>query len=83
METENRHSPALGVALVVAVVAVLLVLMPGAARAAEQSDLAQPSYPADACDDPNIDCGSAEFETDVLTESWDAYERSKGTCRTR
>ena len=83
METENRHSPALGVALVVAVVAVLLVLMPGAARAAEQSDLAQPSYPADACDDPNIDCGTAVFETDVLTESWDAYERSKGTCRTR
>ena len=78
LETENRHSAALGVALVVAALAVLLVLMPGAARAAEQSDPAQPDYPADACDDPNIDCGTADFETDVLTESWDAYERSKG-----
>jgi hypothetical protein len=35
------------------------------------------------CYDPNVDCGYAELETGVLTESFDAYERSPGTCRTR
>ena len=83
METENRHLEAVVAALVVAALAVLPALLPGAARAAQQSDLVQPQYPADECYDVNVDCGTAEFDTDVLTESWDAYDRSKGTCRTR
>lgn len=83
METENRHSKAAGAALVIAALAFLLTLLPDAARAAEQGGLPQPQYPADACYDVNVDCGTATYESGVLTESWDAYERSKGTCRTR
>jgi hypothetical protein len=82
LETRNRHSRAVGAAVILAGLVALLVLLPGAARAAEPG-LPQPDYPADSCYDVSIDCGVAEFDSDVMTESWDAYERSSGTCRTR
>jgi hypothetical protein len=42
-----------------------------------------PQYPADACQDPNVDCGYDDFSTDTMTESPAAYENSAGSCRTR
>lgn len=82
METRNRPIATASVVLVAAALAALVVLLPRAARAAEPA-LPHPDYPADACGDPSVDCGSGEFDSGVLTESWDAYERSRGTCRTR
>jgi len=83
LETTNGPSWAAGMAVMVVGLAALLVLVPAAARAAEQPGLAQPDYPVDGCSDPNIDCGTAEYDSDVMTESWDAYASSRGTCRTR
>jgi len=42
-----------------------------------------PQYPADACQDQNVDCGYDDFATDTMTESPPAYENSIGSCRTR
>jgi hypothetical protein len=42
-----------------------------------------PRYPADACEDPNVDCGYDDFATGTTTESPPAYENSAGPCRTR
>jgi hypothetical protein len=53
--------------------AALLALLAGTALA----------YPADTCQDPNVDCGYDDFATDVFSESPDAYNYSFGTCRTR
>jgi len=82
LETRNRSLAAAAGALIAAGVAVgLLVLLPGAARADDPVPL--PDYPVDTCDDPNVDCGTAEYETGVETESLEAYGAGKGTCRTR
>jgi hypothetical protein len=62
-------------------VAVWLVLLAGAARAAPDADAA-PGYPAE-CGDPYIECGTGTGDSQTLTESWDAYEYAPGTCRTR
>ena len=42
-----------------------------------------PQYPADACQDQNVDCGYDDFATGTMTESPPAYENSIGSCRTR
>jgi hypothetical protein len=76
----DRRTHAIGtrrLAALAAWLAILLVLVPGAARASG------PDYPVDACTDPSVDCGTGEGDTGTVTESWTAYEYAPGTCRTR
>jgi hypothetical protein len=80
METGQHRIGAARLLVVAAALAGLFALSAGALRAAADPGI---EYPADTCQDPNIDCGSGYLETGVLTESWDAYEYSPGTCRTR
>src|SRR5215218_10928147 len=80
METPKHQARVGRLVLLSAALIVTLALLPGAVRAAPGAD---PEYPADGCSDPNIDCGSGSLESGVLSESWDAYEYSPGTCRTR
>jgi hypothetical protein len=80
MEKGRNAAFATRVALIAAGLALLLASLPGAARALSEQ---APAYPADSCYDANVDCGSAELETDVYTESWNAYQYSTGSCRTR
>lgn len=78
METRRHRRSAPRLMLLGALLAALLALSPAAVRAAPD-----PYYPADSCYDPNIDCGTGESDTGMLTESWDAYDYAPGTCRTR
>jgi hypothetical protein len=58
----------------------VLLALPAAGAAAPDP---VPQYPADACEDPNVDCGYDDFATDTTVESPPAYENSAGPCRTR
>jgi hypothetical protein len=80
METRRRWTGLGGATLLATAVVAVIALSPSAARAEPDPGT---DYPADSCYDPSIDCGSGESETGVFTESWDAYEYSPGTCRTR
>ena len=82
METTNRSLvAAIGVLIAGGLAAALLVLLPGAARADDPQRIPDP---ADTCIDPNIDCGTGDYESGTETESFDAYGGvGKGTCRTR
>jgi hypothetical protein len=77
MERRKQPNSTRRLATLAAWIAVLLVLLPGAARASG------PDYPVDACTDPSVDCGTGEGDTGTVTESWAAYEFASGTCRTR
>ena len=66
--------------IALAAAAVLAVTLSGAAASAVDPG---PQYPADSCQDPNVDCGYDDSTTGVETESAKAYEYSTGTCRTR
>jgi len=78
----RKQAPAFArVAAVIAGLAASVALVPGAARA-----VPEPTYQApdgSYCYDLNVDCGYGGLETGTFTESFDAYERSPGTCRTR
>ncbi|MGB2876085.1 MAG: hypothetical protein WBB76_11515 [Gaiellaceae bacterium] len=78
MEPTKRPKAAAALATLAATFAALLAFLTGPAAGATT-----PLYPADACSDPNVDCGSAEYDGGVSTESWAAYEYSRGMCRTR
>ena len=80
METRKHQRRVPGLMLLAALLTALVAASPAAGRAAPDPGT---EYPADSCYDPNIDCGSGDSETGVLTESWDAYDYSPGTCRTR
>ena len=62
MKTRRRYS-----ALVAALALALLV--PGAASAVADRESPGPQYPAESCYDAYVDCGYAQVETDVYTES--------------
>ena len=64
-----------GAALVMAAITLLVPRTAGATP--------QPGYPAESCYDAYVDCGTGEVETGITTESWSAYNYSRGTCRTR
>jgi hypothetical protein len=82
LETRNRSlAAATGAVIAVGLAAALLVLLPGSAHADEPVPL--PDYPVDTCDDPNIDCGTGEFDSGLVAESLEAYGVGHGTCRTR
>jgi hypothetical protein len=66
-------------AAAIALVAAVMLALSAGASAVDTG----PQYPADACQDPNVDCGSDGFSTDTATESPPAYENSAGPCRTR
>ena len=72
--------PAAAAALAAA--ALLAVLVPLSGTAVAAGGLG-PQYPADTCQEPNVDCGYDDFTTEVFTESPNAYEGSFGNCRTR
>ncbi len=80
METRKHQRRVPGLMLLAALLTALVAASPAAVRAAPDPGT---EYPADSCYDPNIDCGSGDSETGVLTESWDAYDYSPGTCHTR
>ena len=81
MDREKYPVRAARLATLAAGIALALVLLPGAVRADPGAD--DPGYPVPDCDDPYIDCGTGEGDSGVLTESWDKYDGSPGTCRTR
>ena len=76
MKTRRRYS-----ALVAALALALLV--PGAASAVADRESPGPQYPAESCYDAYVDCGYAQVETDVYTESSADYGFARGSCRTR
>ena len=69
-------------AAALAAAALLAVLVPLSGTAVAAGGLG-PQYPADTCQEPNVDCGYDDFTTEVFTESPNAYEGSFGNCRTR
>src|SRR4029453_18950220 len=80
METRRHETRTGRLVLLAAALVALLAISPAAVHAAAEAD---PQYPAEGCSDANIDCGTGESETGVITEFWSAYEYSPGTCRTR
>ena len=72
----------LAAAAALAAAALLAVLVPLSGTAVAAGGLG-PQYPADTCQEPNVDCGYDDFTTEVFTESPNAYEGSFGNCRTR
>jgi len=74
METGRRFG---GAALIMLVAVLVLGLGPGKARAQVIG------YPADSCYDRNVDCGTSEGESGVLTESAEFYGFPRANCRTR
>jgi hypothetical protein len=85
METRWYRKWTRWLALVGGALVLLAALVGGVARAAPDPGTRSPgaNYPADGCYDANVDCGSGQMETGVVTESWAAYAYSPGTCRTR
>jgi hypothetical protein len=77
METGRRGRGATAFAIVAALCAAVVVLLPGRAEAMV------PLYPADSCYDAYVDCGTSEGDSSVLTESVSAYAYAPGSCRTR
>ena len=68
-------------AAVIAVAAAAMFTATLSAGASEVDPV--PQYPADACQDPNVDCGYDDFSTDTGTEAPAAYQYAAGSCRTR
>jgi hypothetical protein len=68
--------------MALAVLAAALLSVAGGAASGKK---AAPDYPVESCYDAYVDCGSADSETGVLTESAGAYgpAASSGSCRTR
>lgn len=80
METRKHRFGPRRLMLLAGILAALLAVLPAAGGAAPDPGT---EYPAESCLDPNIDCGTGESDTGVLTESWDEYDYAPGICRTR